>query len=106
MKKKYKKPKKTKEHLMKHTKKRVLERYSFDLTDQVFHCYNKLIQSDDNRVFLLDIQSNTRKLYIIDDIYFIYNTKLKSICTCITEEMYKRQQNWNGADLIDLSNEY
>ena len=82
--------KKTKKHLIKHSLRRYYERYGEEISKSQIEEWNSQIKKSKDNIELLDKQSLTRSVYLIDkNIYAVYNSNLKCICTFITKEMYE-----------------
>ena len=73
---------KKKKHLIKHSLKRYFERYKQEIDENQILAWNGDIKKNRDNVKLIEKQSLTRSLYLINsNIYAIYNHNLKCICT-------------------------
>lgn len=89
--------KKKKSDLIKHAILRYKERYLLDIDKDNIEKWNGDIRRNRDNVSLINRQSNTRSLYLINNkIYAIYNHNLKCICTFLTKEMINNDYIYTG----------
>lgn len=74
--------KKNRDHLFKHSKERILQRYDVELSRSAYEKMCDSIRHEKPNALFLIKESNTRTHWLIDDKYIaVYHTKLKAICT-------------------------